>query len=75
VLRREGAGPLTGLDLLEQTHSPLGLRDDLVGDHEHVAVREVGRSGVREEGDQVIARPDVGERGEGAGEEGHAAEG
>ena len=71
VLRREGPSALAGLDLLEQPHPALGLRDDLVRDHQHVAVREIGRSGLREEGGEVVARPDVGKRGERAGEEGH----
>jgi hypothetical protein len=75
VLGRERAGPLSGVDLVERPHPALGLRDDLVRHDEHVAVGEVGWSGVRQERDEVVAGPDVRERGERASEEGHSAEG
>ena len=62
VLARERAGALAGLDLVEAAHAALGLRDHLVGHHQHVAVAEVGRSRRRHQAREVVTRPHGRER-------------
>ena len=56
VLGGQRARALAGLDVGERAHPALGLGHDLVGDHEHVAVGQVGGRGGRQQRGQVVAR-------------------
>ncbi len=65
----EAAGPVEGLGpghhCLEVDQCALGLRHDLLGDHEHVVILERqragrGREGVCQDARQVVADPDLG---------------
>jgi hypothetical protein len=65
VLGGERPCPLAGLDPVEGPDPALRLRDDLVRDDQDVAVGQVRRGRVREQGGQVVAGPDLGDPGEG----------
>jgi hypothetical protein len=57
VFAGELDGQLGRLDAGERDDASLGFRDDLLGEHEHVAVLEL--DGRRDERGEVVALPDL----------------
>src|SRR5262249_24089564 len=71
----DGRPPRRAVVAVERHQAVLGLRDDLLGDDQAVAVGEggaLGGGGVGDEGGELVAGPDLGHAGDRDDGEGHA---
>jgi hypothetical protein len=67
VVARQLVGPRAGLDVHQPPDAAFGLRDDLVGEHQYVAVTGDPADRAGQERGEVVARPNLRQSFEGGG--------